>query len=111
MINGLGIDLVKNDRISNSINEDFINMILTSKEKEIYFKRKGTKQLEFLCGRFAAKEAIVKAISKYENPHFLEIEILNNPNGSPFVKYKNYNIEVSISHEKKYTIASAIVIL
>lgn len=111
MISGIGIDLVENERIKNSINNNFINMVLTKEEKNIYLKKNKTKQLEFLCGRFAAKEAIIKAVNKLENPHFLEIEILNNKNGSPYVKFKNYHIEISISHEKKYTIANAIVIL
>ena len=110
MIIGHGIDIVENNRIKKSINDDFINMVLTSKEIEIYNQKKGNKKIDFICGRFAAKEAIIKAINEYCNPHFLEIEILTNKNGAPKVFFKNYNIILSISHEKNNTIASAIVL-
>lgn len=106
----IGIDLVENKKIKNSISNGFIDQILTDKEKLIYIRRKGKKRIEFICGRFAAKEAIIKALSSYENPHMLEIEILNNSNGEPIVSFKSYNVLVSISHEEKYTVAQAILI-
>lgn len=110
MMLGLGIDLVKNSRIIKSCNEDFINQILTKKEQEDYYHRNGRKKDEYLCGRFAAKEAIIKAVSEYDNPHMLEIEILNNDIGMPIVKFKDYNIILSISHEEEYTIAETILL-
>lgn len=110
MIEGIGIDIVENKRIEKSINDNFINIILTEKERGIYNKKNGKKKLEFIAGRFAAKEAIYKAISKKENPTFHEVEILNDNNGYPYVRYKNYKILISISHENKYTIAEAIVL-
>lgn len=110
MIENIGIDIVENDRISKSINVKFLNEVLTKEEQVIYEKKKGIKKLEFLCGRFAAKEAIIKALNKLDNVHFLEITILNDANKVPYVTCKNYNILVSISHEKKYTIAQAIVL-
>ena len=106
----IGIDMIENNRIIKKCSEDFINKVLTQKEILMYKKRIGKKQSEFICGRFAAKEAIIKAISDFENPHMLEIEILSNDNGAPIVNYKNYNILVSISHVKKYTIAEAMLI-
>lgn len=107
---GLGIDLVENERIDKHCSDEFINQILTPNEKLVYLEKKGEKKLEFLCGRFAAKEAIIKAVSSYENPHMLEIEIKNERNGAPKVIFKDYNILLSISHEKKFTIAEAILI-
>ena len=104
----IGTDIIENKRIKNSLNEDFINMVLTRNEIEIYKLKKGRKQLEFICGRFAAKEAIIKCISDYDNPSMIDIEILNSINGKPIVNFKNYNIKLSISHEKNYTIATAI---
>lgn len=106
----IGIDLIENKRIKKSISDAFVEQILTNNEKLIYMEKKGKKQIEFLCGRFAAKEAIIKALGSYENPHMLELEILNNKNGEPIVSFKNYNILVSISHEEKYTIAQAVLI-
>lgn len=107
---GLGIDLVENERIKMNCSDEFINQILTSDEKIIYLQKEGKNKLEFLCGRFAAKEAVIKAVSLYENPHMLEIEIKNELNGRPIVVFKDYKILLSISHERKYTIAEAILI-
>ena len=110
MIENIGIDIVENKRIEKSMNDSFINIILTDKEKELYKKKTGRKKIEFLAGRFAAKEAVYKAISSKENPNFHDVEILNRNDNSPYVIYKNYNILISISHENKYTIAEAIVL-
>lgn len=108
MIQNIGIDIVENNRIKKSINDDFLNMTLTKNELDIYNKKTGKKKLEFLCGRIACKEAIIKCLNEVENPHFLELEILNKENGAPYTVYKNYNIKISISHEENYTIAEAI---
>ncbi len=107
---GIGIDLIENKRIIDCCTEGFINQVLTDKEKLIYFKKEGKKKIEYLCGRFAAKEAIIKAVSSYENPHMLEIEIMNEENGAPKVVFKNYTILLSIAHENEFTIAEAILI-
>lgn len=73
------------------------------------------------AGKFAAKESVKKALMSI-NPTlriaFNQIEILNSPDGKPFVKLygpaekicKDYSIEVSISHERKYAIAMSIVV-
>ena len=108
MIENIGIDIVENERIKKSNSEEFIQMILTNKEIEEYKKKKGKKQLEYLCGRFACKEAIIKALNEKENPSMKEIEIKNKKNGSPYAIFKDYHLLVSISHERHYTIAEAI---
>lgn len=108
MINGVGIDIVDINRVKKYISDKFIEQVLNDEEIMI-FKNKN-KQVEFLAGRIAAKEAVIKALSDYENPHMREITILNNAKGKPFVKYKNYNILLSISHEKDVAIAEAILL-
>ena len=105
---GIGIDILENKRMLKSCSEKFINEILTIEEQKIYNSKIGKNKLDFLCGRFVAKEAIIKAVNLYENPHMLEIEITNDKNGAPIVKFKNYQILLSISHEKNYTVATAI---
>lgn len=110
MIDSIGIDIVENERIKNSINENFLDKILTTNEKKIYNNKTENKKIDYLCGRFAAKEAIIKALSKFERTNFKELEILNTDNGTPIINYKKYKILISISHEKKYTIAQAIVL-
>lgn len=97
----IGCDIVKNDRLKNKSNE-FIDKILTSKEKELY----NHEGLLFLTGRFAAKEAIMKCLDNTKNIAFSDIEILKGKNGEPICNIED--IRVSISHEKEYTIAYAI---
>ena len=98
----IGIDIVENERLKDK-SEDFINLVLTDKEKEEY-KKHGP---SYLCGRFACKEAIIKVLPNTKELNFLDFEILNNPDGSPYVS--NYpNIKVSISHEKNYSVAIAL---
>ena len=84
----------------------------------IYCNSKGKNCYEHFAARFAAKEAIFKAISsliknKYEIT-WKDVEVLNDENGRPYVHFlnNNYNIEqidISISHLKEYAIATCIV--
>lgn len=99
----IGCDIVENNRLKNK-EQAFIDLILTKKEKNEY-QEKG---LLYLCGRFAAKEAIMKALPNTKKYNFLDFEILNNEDGSPYCNNLN-NIKISIAHEKEYTIAMVIV--
>lgn len=110
MVLGIGIDIVENERVKKLLNNDFTKKILTKKEFFLFSNLPGKKQLLFLCGRFAAKEAVIKALSNFEDLNMLDIEILNNSLGKPIVNCNNHNILLSISHENKYTIAEAILI-
>ena len=106
---GLGIDIVDITRISNE--ENFANFILSDKEKEIYLT-KGIKKIEFLAGRFAAKEAFLKANHKGlgEIP-LKEIEVLYGEEGNPIIVYNNKVYEeVSISHDANIAIASVLIL-
>ncbi len=100
----IGCDIVENKRLKNK-NQDFINYVLTKKEQE----ELAHKNYLYLCGRFAAKEAIMKAFPNTKSHNLLDFEILSNEDGSPYcVNHKE--IKISISHEKNYTIAFALVI-
>lgn len=100
---GIGIDIVEIKRIS--LEERFIDFILSSKEKELMNKRVNKK--EFLAGRFAAKEAFLKANHKgLGDIKLQDIEVLNLENGQPIIIYDNKEYyDVSISHEKDYAVA------
>lgn len=100
----IGCDIVENSRLLNK-NQQFLNLILTKNEK-LEYEQRGFK---YLCGRFAAKEAIMKALPNTKTYHFLDFEILTNNDGSPYCS-TNSNIKVSISHEKEFTIAFALII-
>jgi len=104
---GIGIDIVENHRLK-SKNYKFIEKVLTKKEIKIYDKLIGNFKVEFIAGRFAIKEAIIKATNK-KISNMQDIYITNNIDGSPKCEInKNYKFLISISHEKKFTIGMAI---
>jgi len=110
----IGIDCVEIARfeaISN--NEELLHKIFT--EKEIEYCQERTPSVQHFAARFAGKEALVKALSHYNIRIPLnQIEILNDQNGSPFVRiledqYDSLEIRISLSHSKGVAIASSIV--
>ncbi|MCI9093194.1 MAG: holo-ACP synthase [Coprobacillus sp.] len=105
---GIGVDIVDLERLDiHKIH--FIKRILSEKEYEIFLEIKSEqRKLEFLGGRYAAKEAYMKARHKgLGEIDFHDIEVLNFPNGCPYLNDKSAHI--SISHEKKYVIAFVII--
>lgn len=120
MITGVGTDIVRIDRIARAMmkNENFIPKLFTEKEME-YLKSKGCKG-EHVAGRFAAKEAVSKALGTgIRGFGFRDIEIMNDELGKPMVTLYGrakehaenkgeYEIHLSISHESDNAIAFAI---
>lgn len=104
MILGVGCDIVKIARM----NDKLATRILSEAEKERYETYEGQTAIEYLAGRFAAKEAIFKALPE-NDVTISQIEILSDEQGKPICSFKEYIIHVSISHEKEYAIAYAIV--
>lgn len=109
----VGIDIVEFERFKKTINEKFINRILSLEEKAIYSNFKSDKRkLEFLAGRFAAKEAYTKLYKRFETPlNFTDVKVLHDDFGAPYIKsaYKSDDyISVSISHSENYVIAICI---
>ena len=122
MIIGCGIDLVKIERIEKIIKKwgnNFILRIFTSSEKEYCEKKKGNKYQSY-SGKFAAKEALLKALGLgLREANWKEIEVTNNELGQPIIntsgKLKNIALAkgvskyfISISHAKEYAIAQVI---
>ncbi|MEQ1824013.1 MAG: holo-ACP synthase [Fimbriimonadaceae bacterium] len=103
MITGLGIDLVELARIAQAMrNPRFVSKILTPRERAYDLT------VQFVAGRWAAKEAIAKASS--EPLFWQEVEILNAKNGRPVVSIrgKETGILVSITHERTHAAAVAV---
>ena len=121
---GIGTDVVENQRIKKSIkNRKFINRIYS--KKEIDLSKKYKDKSNYYSKRFAAKEAFVKAIGtgiRY-GINFCDISVINDKLGKPKLiiikklkdflkkKYKSKKIEffLSLSDEKKYSIAFVVV--
>lgn len=110
MIAGLGTDIIEIERIKEAIDrhrEKFVKRLFTEKERAYCEKHKDP--LPRYAGRFAAKEAIIKALNAPELS-WLEIEILNDEDGKPHASVEGEKILISISHCKTYATATALVI-
>ena len=122
MIVGIGNDIIEIERIEKAISkEGFKDKIYTQRELE-NIKKRGNRA-ETYAGVFSAKEAISKAIGTGVREFSLtDLEILNDDLGKPYVvvsekldkilknKKESYQIEISISHSKKYATAMAIIL-
>ena len=120
---GTGIDIVENSRIRKSIhNNSFLNRIFT--DEEISISKKVKNKASYFAKRFAAKEAFAKSLGTgFTNGlNFKDISIINDKLGKPsfFIttkirkiikkrfKINTFNFFLSISDEKKYSIAFVI---
>jgi len=121
---GNGVDIIENRRIKKSLKiKGFINRVFT--QKEINKSKKLNNKVNFLAKRFAAKEAFVKALGEgfRNNVNFNDIEILNDKKGKPLInisknikkilkkkfKLNKFKIFLSLSDERKYSIAYVII--
>jgi holo-[acyl-carrier protein] synthase len=121
MIIGIGIDIIEIDRIKKSVDtfgEHFLNKVYTKSEID-YCLAKHNKY-QHLAARFAAKEAIYKAIASgwEKEATWKNMEITNEKNGLPVVKLlgklnqfigDDKDIKISLSHSDNYVTAVAIV--
>jgi holo-[acyl-carrier protein] synthase len=120
LIFGVGIDIVEIRRIKKAIesNDKFLQKIFTAAELD-YLKSRNLRP-EYVAGRFAAKEAVAKALGTgFRGFDFKDIEIDRTTLGKPIVSLKGkakliankegqYNIHLSISHGEESAIAYAI---
>ena len=121
---GNGVDIIKNSRIKNLIkNPKFLSRIFSV--NEIKDSKKIKNKTNFFAKRFAAKEAFVKSIGIgfRKGINFKDISVKKNKLGKPTISYNNkvkkilnkkfkskkFNVYVSLSHEKYYSIAYVIV--
>ena len=120
---GTGVDIVENSRIKKSIlNNSFLNRVFTN--EEILISKNMKNKSSYFAKRFAAKEAFVKSLGTgFKNGiNFKDISIINDKLGKPsfFIttkirkiikkrfKINTFNFFLSISDEKKYSIAFVI---
>ncbi len=119
MPDAIGIDIVETDRIRRSVErfgDRFLQRILSEEELEAYALR-GDRDA-FVAGRFACKEAAIKALGKYlsERPPYSGIQVLNDQTGQPHMTFcgrlsgqlSGLESMVSISHERNYAVAVVI---
>lgn len=118
MILGVGTDIIEVDRIRKIIDRyqrRFLDRIFTENELLYCFEYK--QPYERFAARFAAKEAVVKALGTgFHGINWLDIEIVNDLSGKPTVKLSqainsrfNFpDIKISISHCHAYATAFAV---
>lgn len=120
----LGTDIVYIPRIKSALDkfgERFLQRVYTKTEQQDCTKKSPQSQLMIpqLAGRWAAKEAVVKALGTgFQGISYTDVEVQRQPGGAPCVHLygraaeklaaQNYQWLLSISHEKDYAIATAI---
>ena len=123
MIIGLGTDITGISRIKKAIDkggESFLKKVYTPQEISSYTKR-NCSAVSYLAGRWAAKEALAKALGCGigENCSLTDIDVAELASGAPALvlsgnakKYADFlgvnNIFVSISHEDDYAVATVV---
>lgn len=117
-----GTDIIEIQRVKGAIEDTdgrLCERVYTFAEVE-YCESKKNQKYQHYAARFAAKEAVFKALSNtLDNKYGIEwkdIEIKNDDNGRPYVKLNDKfmetieSIDISISHCKEYAVASVVLI-
>jgi holo-[acyl-carrier protein] synthase len=122
---GLGIDVIEIHRLEEAVSrygERFLGRIFTKNERELCLSRKDPASC--LAARFAAKEALYKALAAFNNEDFIlpfqNVEISKDESGKPFFKFYDKALKtidsigaadfhLSITHSRIF--AAAIVII
>ena len=121
---GIGVDIIENKRLTKLLkNKSFLIRIYGKKEIELSKKIKN--KINFFAKRFAAKESFAKSLGTgiRKELNFKDIQILNDKIGKPYYlktkkiskiiynKYKTkmYDLFLSISDEKDYSVAFTII--
>jgi holo-[acyl-carrier protein] synthase len=114
MIIGTGVDITEVKRLKQAIDRwgnGFLNRVFT--DKELKNAKAHVNFFQHLAGRFAAKEAVFKALGEADLL-WKDVQILNDKQGKPYCailngKARNKDVHISISHVKSYAVANAIV--
>ena len=114
----VGVDIVEIDRIGDAIarwGERFLNRVYTEAELDVCRDR-----VPALAVRFAAKEAVMKALGTGTNGvAWRDVEVLPNSDGKPLIRLYGgarskaselglVDIDISLSHSRHYAVASVV---
>lgn len=118
-----GTDIIEISRIKESIEnlgEAFLNKIYTKNEIQ-YCESKKAQKYQHYAARFAAKEAVFKALSwKLENKYDLtwkDAEVINDEQGNPHLNIIGVDlsdvedIDITLSHCKEYAVANVVLLI
>ena len=120
MIVGVGCDIIEIERIARAIkSESFIRRVFTA-EEAAYCQRRGQQAAASFAARFAAKEAVLKALGTgLREGSLQEIAVDNDVLGKPLVQLSGHfamlakqlgvkNIQISLSHSRDFAVAYVI---
>lgn len=119
-----GVDIIEVERVKEaieSLGNHFLNRIYTENEI-LYCNKSSNIKYQHFAARFAAKEAVFKALSaeitSRDDLLWKQIEVINDESGRPKINIERLqeeeklkgltSIDVSISHIKEYAIASVV---
>lgn len=117
-----GTDIIEIERIKSSIEntgDKFIERVFTDNEIK-YCESKKNQKYQHYAARFAAKEAIFKAISNTLDDKYSvcwkDFEVINDKQGRPFINLIGIetkdieSIDISLSHCKSYATANVVIL-
>jgi holo-[acyl-carrier protein] synthase len=114
MIHGIGIDIIEISRVEKAMNRwgrRFLDHVFT--EEEICYAGGHARPAQHFAARFAAKEAVFKALGDERQLGWKDIMISHDPSGKPIcaVRLEGFNkkIHLTLSHGKDYAVANALV--
>ncbi len=116
MIKGVGVDLVKIDRLD-KLSDYQLKRMFAPSEVSFAMTLSGKRRSEFLSSRFAAKEAFSKALrTGLVGFSLTDIAVLTDNNGAPFFEFSpslrdkigNKTFHLSLSHEDNMAIAMVV---
>jgi holo-[acyl-carrier protein] synthase len=120
MVKGIGVDILEIDRIQHSIDElgdNFLQRVFT--EKEIRYCRSKHNAGQHFAARFAAKEAVSKALATGWRGNFAwkDVEVMNDSLGQPHITLYGelrevvgeVSIHVSLSHSRSHVVAMVMI--
>lgn len=113
-----GTDIIEIERIKKSIEhigKKFLDTVFTEREVE-YCESHFNNRYQHYAARFAAKEAIYKALNKLSDSKVVswkDFEIINNEDGKPEVSIDDdriQSIDISLAHCKEYAVANVVIL-
>lgn len=120
MIRGIGVDIVDIERIRKLVDtegERFLEKVFTS--TEIAYCNSKARRHQHFAARFAAKEAVSKALATGWAGDFRwkDVEVTNDPTGQPRIALHGQlrahigsaRIQISLSHADNHVVAMAVI--
>ena len=117
MIIGIGCDIIEINRVEKAVQSDSFKKRVFTEAEIAYCESRGKQQFASFAARFAAKEAVLKALGTgLRGGDIVEIEVLNDDLGCPQMSLRGYHeelakskgvgkIHVTLSHSKDSAMA------